>query len=96
MSEPETKEGEEPQSGTVMQCGATDYWAIGRTKEVRIEYPSLPVPTRLKALEVSNKMIHQNFKTAITCRLNFTSAFVDSIALTPLLSSCFVHNRTSR
>lgn len=53
---PEKKEeGDAPQieAGTVMQCGATDYWAIGRTKDVRIEYPCLQVPTRLKALEVS-------------------------------------------
>lgn len=37
---------------TVMQCGATDYWAIGRTKDVRDGYPNLQVPHRLKALEV--------------------------------------------
>ena len=49
------EEGDAPQieTGTVMQCGATDYWAIGRSKDVRIEYPNLQVPTRLKALEVS-------------------------------------------
>jgi hypothetical protein len=58
MSEPEKKEGEAPatstevKSGTVLQCGATDWWAIGRTKEVRHDYQNLPVPTRLKALEV--------------------------------------------
>lgn len=38
--------------GTVMQCGATDYWAIGRTKDVRDEYPNLAAPHRLKALDV--------------------------------------------
>ena len=60
MSEPEKKEGDaEPQTGIVMQCGATDYWAIGRSKEVRIEYPSLQVPTRLKALEVRQIITRQ-------------------------------------
>lgn len=39
-------------SGTVLQCGATDYWAIGRTKENRLEYPSLIVPHKIKELEV--------------------------------------------
>lgn len=56
---PEKKEeGDAPQieAGTVMQCGATDYWAIGRTKDVRIEYQNLQVPTRLKALEVRPKI----------------------------------------
>ncbi len=56
MSEAEKKETsnveEEFKGGTVMQCGATDYWAIGRTKDVRDEYPNLQVPHRLKALEV--------------------------------------------
>lgn len=62
MSEPEKPEGEapaaspstEPKWGTVMQCGATDWWAIGRTKDVREAYPNLIVPTRLKALDVRN------------------------------------------
>jgi hypothetical protein len=49
----EEGDAQQIEAGTVMQCGATDYWAIGRTKDVRIEYPSLQVPTRLKALEVS-------------------------------------------
>jgi hypothetical protein len=57
MSENEKKETETAQDefkgGTVMQCGATDYWAIGRTKDVRDEYPNLQLPHRLKALEVS-------------------------------------------
>eukprot|EP00889_Picochlorum_renovo_P003084 jgi/Picre1/30114/NNA_005483.t1 len=38
-------------AGTVLQCGATDYWAIGRTKETRPEYPCLNVPHKLKELE---------------------------------------------
>lgn len=54
MTDEEKKENGEQTftGGTVMQCGATDYWAIGRSKDVRIEYPSLAVPHRLKALEV--------------------------------------------
>jgi hypothetical protein len=44
---------EEVVSGTVVQCGATDYWAIGRTKDVRADiYPNLALPHRIKALEV--------------------------------------------
>ena len=39
-------------AGTVLQCGATDYWAIGRSKETRLEYPCLAVPHKLKELEV--------------------------------------------
>jgi hypothetical protein len=52
------EEGDAPQieAGTVMQAGATDYWSIGRSKDVRIEYPNLQVPTRLKALEVSSRI----------------------------------------
>ena len=33
------------------QCGATDYWAIGRTKETRLEYPCLSLPHKLKELD---------------------------------------------
>ena len=48
---------EEPQAegegwGVVLQCGATDFYSIGRTKDVRAEYPNLLVPSRLKALAV--------------------------------------------
>ena len=40
--------------GTILQCGATDYWAPGRTKGTpREDFPSLHVPHRLQALEVS-------------------------------------------
>lgn len=43
-------------SGTLLQCGATDYWAPGRTKgSPREDFPSLPVPHRLRALEVRYK-----------------------------------------
>ena len=42
--------GEE--GGVVLMCGATDWYSIGRTKDVRAEYPNLPVPHRLKALQV--------------------------------------------
>lgn len=58
MTEVEKQETAEPAEqetakwGTVMQCGATDYWAIGRTKDVRDEYPNLASPHRLKALDV--------------------------------------------
>ena len=45
-------EAQEFGGGTVMQCGATDYWAIGRSKDVRPEYPCLHVPHTIKALEV--------------------------------------------
>ena len=48
---------EELKGGTVMQCGATDYWAIGRTKDVRDGYPNLQVPHRLKALEVGSLLL---------------------------------------
>ena len=56
MADEESKD--EAVSGTVMQCGATDFYAIGRTKDVRAEYPNLPVPTRLKALEVGKPCLH--------------------------------------
>ena len=53
MAEASEKKGdEEQQCGTVLVCGATDWYSIGRSKEVRPEYPSLSVPHRLKALEV--------------------------------------------
>jgi hypothetical protein len=55
MADTSTKEEEVPAAyggGALMQCGATDYWAVGRTKDVRPEFPNLPVPHRLKALEV--------------------------------------------
>ena len=49
---PEATEEEEVVGGELLQCGATDWYSIGRTKEVRPEYPNLSVPHRLKALEV--------------------------------------------
>ena len=55
MAETATKEEEAPAAyggGARMQCGATDDGAVGRTKDVRPEFPNLPVPHRLKALEV--------------------------------------------
>jgi len=55
MSEQEKKPeqaAEEEQGGVLLACGATDWYSIGRTKEVRPEYPNLSVPHRLKALEV--------------------------------------------
>lgn len=55
MSELEkTAEEEKPAfaGGEILQCGATDYWAVGRTKEVRDQYPNLMIPSRLKSLEV--------------------------------------------
>lgn len=55
MADGESKEGDtkaEFAGGEVLQCGATDYWAIGRSKDIRDDYPSLPVPHRLKGLEV--------------------------------------------
>jgi len=48
----EEEKKEEYTGGEVLQCGATDYWAIGRSKDVRPEYPCLHVPHRLKGLEV--------------------------------------------
>lgn len=43
----------EDEGGVVLVCGATDFWAIGRTKDVRADvYPNLQSPHRLKALEV--------------------------------------------
>ena len=44
--------GAEYAGGVVLQCGATDAWAVGRTKDTRQHYPNLLVPTRLIALEV--------------------------------------------
>ena len=53
MSDQDKKpEEQEAQAGTLLVCGATDWYSIGRTKEVRPEYPNLSVPHRLKALEV--------------------------------------------
>ena len=49
-----------PEAGTVLQCGATDYWAIGRTKETRLEYPCLAVPHKLKELEVCDTRLNWN------------------------------------
>lgn len=54
MSEAEDKKAqaeEAPEAGVLLACGATDWYSIGRTKEVRPEYPNLSVPHRLKALE---------------------------------------------
>ena len=52
----EQKQAEEGQEGgTLLVCGATDWYSIGRTKEVRPEYPNLSVPHRLKALEVNSR-----------------------------------------
>ena len=49
----EKPQEEEFKGGAVLQCGATDWWAIGRSKEVRSDlYPNLASPHRLKALEV--------------------------------------------
>jgi hypothetical protein len=45
-------------AGTLLVCGATDFYGIGRTKEVRPEYPNLSVPHRLKALEVRSRSTH--------------------------------------
>jgi hypothetical protein len=50
------------QAGTVLQCGATDYWAIGRTKETRLEYPCLAVPHKLKELEVCDTRLKWRFR----------------------------------
>lgn len=46
------EEKEEAAAGTLLACGATDWYSIGRSKDVRPEYPNLSVPHRLKALEV--------------------------------------------
>jgi hypothetical protein len=58
-AQPETGKDEdkqpepEPAAGTLLMCGATDFWAPGRTKGgPREGFPSLPVPHRLKSLEV--------------------------------------------
>lgn len=57
-----TMSGEKLVAGTVLQCGATDYWAVGRTKETRLEYPSLAVPHKLKELEVRVPCIERALK----------------------------------
>lgn len=57
MAEQEAKK-EEQEAGTLLVCGATDFYGIGRTKEVRPEYPNLSVPHRLKALEVGASSEH--------------------------------------
>ncbi|KAI3430646.1 hypothetical protein D9Q98_005239 [Chlorella vulgaris] len=51
MADQDKKEEETVAAGTLLVCGATDFYGIGRTKEVRPEYPNLSVPHRLKALE---------------------------------------------
>jgi hypothetical protein len=55
MAEVEEKKDTETkfEGGELLQCGATDYWAVGRTKDVREKYPCLMVPSRFKSLEVS-------------------------------------------
>lgn len=54
MADEKEKKPEEKQqvAGTVLYAGATDYMAIGRTKDVREDYPNLSLPHKLKALEV--------------------------------------------
>ncbi|KAI7839928.1 hypothetical protein COHA_006322 [Chlorella ohadii] len=47
----EESKPEEPVAGTLLACGATDWYSIGRSKDVRPEYPNLSLPHRLKALE---------------------------------------------
>lgn len=60
MADAEKKEEgqSEAQAGVLLQCGATDWYSIGRSKDVRPEYPNLSVPHRLKALEARTKGAH--------------------------------------
>lgn len=60
----DSKKEEEPVAGTLLVCGATDFYGIGRTKEVRPEYPNLSVPHRIKALEVRPRSSHQRAAVA--------------------------------
>lgn len=42
-----------PEGGELLACGATDYYSIGRTKDVRSDvYPSLQMPHRFKSMQV--------------------------------------------
>lgn len=42
-----------PAGGELLVCGATDYHAIGRTKDVRSDvYPNLQMPHRFKSMKV--------------------------------------------
>lgn len=51
MTDQKEEEKKAEEGGTLLACGATDWYSIGRTKEVRPEYPNLSVPHRLKALQ---------------------------------------------
>lgn len=49
----EKEEAATPPAGELLVCGATDYWAIGRTKDVRADiYPNLQLPHKFKAMQV--------------------------------------------
>ncbi|KAL6766701.1 hypothetical protein ACKKBG_A37020 [Auxenochlorella protothecoides x Auxenochlorella symbiontica] len=48
----EKEEAATPPAGELLVCGATDYWAIGRTKDVRADvYPNLQLPHKFKAMQ---------------------------------------------
>lgn len=53
MAEPKEETAQAVKGGELLVCGATDYWAIGRTKDVRAEmYPNLQSPHRFKTMMV--------------------------------------------
>lgn len=67
-----------------MKCGATDYWAIGRTKETRLEYPCLSSPHKLK--ELQDKRI---------CYIAAGSAACHSVAIDEE-GTCYVWGRNEK
>lgn len=55
MAEPDAQANgnqDEFEGGELLVCGATDWALVGRSKDVRPQYPNLDVPHRLSSLQV--------------------------------------------